>query len=262
MRKVNASFGTKRSEGFKSRVKAGQQAVAAHGKRLGSAHVRMKHVVVAAICETCDKEFLWTAGYQQKALGVKHQKTGRFCSKLCLVRWLHKHRTVLSNIEEIKRLYWDEGMTLWEIAHKYGMKTHKAVSAAMLRGGLRIRTKDNGKKICIVRGCDKPTFKIIHPNNKSPYGRRCEEHWLEHRQKLYEDWHARTGGQFPEQIIKSMNRGNVTTDAIAEDTGLKPVSVKIALGRMRKAGRVEVVGRYRKYETHNSNTSIWGLTTT
>lgn len=190
------NLGRKRSEGFKRRVKSGIARTQAEGRPFGR---KRERPLQGSVCEVCSKAFLWTRGGNSSI--ATHQRTGRFCSKGCLVKWLHKHRQLLPHAEEIKRLYWDDGKSLWEIARMFGVTSHSAVKTAMAKAGVARRPKKNiGKKSCIVEGCVKPTHKILHAGNHSPYGRRCKQHWNEHRAAIQKEYVSKRPDQRARRI--------------------------------------------------------------
>jgi len=224
-----------------ARSVAGIRARQARGLRFGRSPTS---IILAAICETCGKDFLWTTGGARE--GAKSQTTGRFCSHPCLVKWLHKHRQILPDIEVIKKMYWEDGMSLWEIARKCGAKTHKAVEHAMKKAGIRRRPRRNtGKHVCVVEGCKNPTFKIVHSNNKSPYGRRCEKHWVEHRKALQLDYQRRKHNSPMCEIAQAMVEGCSTSHEIAAVLNEPVRRISCTMGHMKGIGMVRIAGRAR-----------------
>lgn len=194
------NLGRKQSEAQKRRVREGIARAIAEGRPFGSPR---KHPIYHSVCEMCATPFRWTVG---SAKGMTHQKTGRFCSKRCLVRWLHKYRQLLPHADEIKRLYWDEGLSLWEIARKFGVTDQSAVKKAMQKAGLPRRPKKHiGKTVCVVGGCGKPAHKIQHKGNGAWYGKRCKAHWLEHRASLQKKYVVAKPEQRAKRIEYSRN---------------------------------------------------------
>lgn len=241
-KKVNPLLGRRRSPGFGKRVSEGLRRAQAKGKALGQPRI---HPIFEATCENCHRPFKWTRGQYD---GMSHQKTGRFCSKRCLVKWLHKYRQLLPHADQIKRLYWDENKSLWDIARMFGVTDQSTVKKAMEKAGVPRRSKKNiGKKVCAVPGCGKTTFKITHSNNRSPYGRRCERHWLEHRKQLARDYYARHGGarRLQERIAEALFGKTLTADEIANRIGEKRRTVSNTMKHMRIAGRVRHSGYMR-----------------
>lgn len=210
-KRVNPLLGRRRTAGFGKRVSEGMRRAIDAGQKFGQPRI---HPIFDAVCETCQKEFKWTRGQYN---GLSHQTTGRFCRKRCLVKWLHKYRQLLPHANEIKRLYWDEGLSLWEIARMFGVTDQATVKKAMAKAGIPRRPKKNiGKKVCIVAGCGKTTHKIRHTNNGSPYGRRCKQHWNEHRAAIQKAYVAKRADQRERRVAYSREYYRRTREARLE----------------------------------------------
>jgi len=78
------------------------------------------HAPVGAICEYCNEAF-FRRPYKNNR--------NRFCSQKCriLARPCNGRPRLLPSRDEVVRLYVKEHLTLWEIAHMFGLKTHKPV---------------------------------------------------------------------------------------------------------------------------------------
>lgn len=173
------NLGRKRSEGYKRRLRAGIERIQAEGKPFGRTRERLIEV---GQCEICSRVFKWTQG---GAKNVRHQKTGRFCSKRCLVKWLHQHRQKLPDAVTLQTLYEEHGLTTPEIAKRYGLLQPRSVGQALEKIGVkRRRSGPRNSGLCIEGGCDQPVYQIQHKGNGSWYGKRCHEHWLKHRAGL------------------------------------------------------------------------------
>lgn len=234
------NLGRKRTEGFKKRVRAGIARAQGEGRPFGAPR---RQPIRIGICEECAAKFRWTKG---RSKDNPHQTTGRFCSKRCLVRWLHKHRQRLPDAETLRRLYWDEELSLWSIANLYAIESHKSVSAAMEKAGISRREKRNvGLTQCAVEGCLEPAFKIKHSNNGSMYGKMCEGHRIAHRKQLAANYYARTGGArgFAEIVCGELAGGVNRSAEIAAKTGLSLKTVTNTLTHLRRKGRVESAGK-------------------
>lgn len=179
--------------------------------------------------------------------------------------WLHRYRQILPAVETIKRLYWDEGLSLWDIARRFGVTDAKTVRQAMEKGGIRRRPKGNfGKKICIAKDCDEPTFKIPHKGNGSDYGRRCEKHWKEHRKGLQLDYQKRRHNSPMLGIIDAMLAGETTSHGIAHKLDVPVKRVSCTMSHLRRFGVIEILGRYRYPRPDKpgktSGAQVYGLT--
>lgn len=256
-KKASPLLGRRKTAGVGKRVSEGLRRARAEGKPLGQPRI---HPIFDSICETCGKDFKWTRGQYD---GMSHQTTGRFCSKRCLVKWLHKYRQLLPHADEIKRLYWEEKKSLWEIARRFGVTDQSTVKKAMAKAGIPRRPKKNiGKKVCIVSGCGQRAHKIRHSNNGSPYGRRCYTHWKEHREQLGKSYYARHGGtrKLPGKILQALANGPLTAHDIAQSSGLTHRTVSNTLAHMRKAGTVDIIGIYRDKKRGANKWPIWKAT--
>lgn len=255
-KKVNSTLGRRPSAGVRKRVSEGLHRARARGKPLGQPRI---HPIFDSVCENCERPFRWSRGEYP---GMAHQTTGRFCGKRCLVKWLHKYRQILPHADEVKRLYWEEGMSLWEIARKFGVTDQATVKKAMAKAGVARRPKKNiGKKVCIVAGCGKSTYKIMHTNNGSPYGRRCLQHWEEHRDQLAKDYYARKGGarRLQQRIVEALGSEVLTADQLSQRIGETRRTVSNTMKFMRIAGVVERQGFYRPQRRGGPKWVLWKL---
>lgn len=90
------------------------------------------------------------------------------------------HGIIIPRDPELLRcMYWDEQMSLPEMARAFGV-THKSVERAMRELGIERRHKSH-KRSFGCRVCNAPTHKIKHFGNGSWYGTLCKRHWNEHR---------------------------------------------------------------------------------
>lgn len=128
-------------------------------------------------CPNCGKTFVAVLDPRERR---------RFCRKSCLTNWLHSYiRRVPKDAALLRRLYWEEGMTTVEIGERYGTG-HRTVIDTMENLGIPRRPAHGPRRVkyCIVEGCTEPVYKIRHRSNWSMYGRRCLNHWTEHRRHL------------------------------------------------------------------------------
>lgn len=82
----------------------------------------------------------------------------------------------------LTRLYWGENKTTIEIAALFDVN-HKSIHKVMVDLGISRRGVGHSRNHQCIE-CGKPVVKINHPNNGSPYGKRCEAHQRNHKRLL------------------------------------------------------------------------------
>lgn len=127
-----------------------------------------------------------------------------FCSQQCVVRFLHEKRRRIPNDPALLRsLYWDAGMTTVEMAALFGVSGPRTVGQAMQRMGVPRRPPGQSpERGCLVAECLAPVHKILHAGNGARYGRRCKQHWDEHRRTLAREY-VRQGRNHPDPHIRA-----------------------------------------------------------
>jgi hypothetical protein len=84
----------------------------------------------------------------------------------------------------LTKLYWEEKLTLKQIATKFGCTDHSSVRKCFDKMGIPRRYKGSGYEgLCIDCGKN-PNYKIPHKLTKNGTGRRCKECHKKHKHKL------------------------------------------------------------------------------
>lgn len=104
------------------------------------------------------------------------------------------HGRIIPRDEALLRdLYWTQRKTSLEIAAMFNV-THKSVLRVFRQLGIPRRGVGKSRHDRCIE-CGKPVFKVRHAGNGALYGKRCKQHWNEHRAKLAKQEGQTTKGQ-------------------------------------------------------------------
>lgn len=194
---------------------------------------------------------------------VRKDAPSKYHSKKCQFRHFHAQRVAIPHdYDLLYDLYVTKNMTTPEIARHFGLVDHHAVTRRFRDVGIIPRKVGISRhKICIVEGCDEPCFKLKHPINGSPYGKRCEFHWRQHRKRLADDYYARTrGAKSPAPVIlNALREGADNVYQIAKHTGLATKKISVTLRHMKEQGLVVHAGTFRPKRHGGGKAIIWAV---
>lgn len=241
MRKASQQLGRKWSEPRKQRHRDNMARLKAEGRKFG-APCDPRTRIEKRICQlpTCGIEFPFRV----------RPKTPPDAGRYCKQRHATQHVAILrmkvpDDYDLLYDLYVVKDMTTPEIAEIFHTQHHAVLSRLRYLGIERRKVGASRHFVCTIEGCNKPVFKIKHPQNGSMYGTKCEAHYWEHRKQLYVNSYERkkaARGNIPEKVYREMSNGATTSQEVARRLTLPIKVVSTTMGHLHRRGEVEPVG--------------------
>lgn len=98
-------------------------------------------------------------------------------------------RKIPHDAELLRKMYWDDEMTLMQMARVFSC-AWESVRRALEREGVTKRRHTVPTR-CRVRGCGRPVHKVLHRTIGVKYGRRCLLHWKQYRRLVNKRYQSR-----------------------------------------------------------------------